>query len=105
MTDPIPRPEPLTSTTLLANIAISGLQVAVTAADIKYAQGSFDLDARAHLALADAPVLEVDGDLLDAVAQALRDVAQLDLEDIAIGADALQADMLQRLCLPALEPG
>src|SRR5512135_2919738 len=103
MTEPIPRPDPLTSTTLFSNMTIRGLQMVVAGAYIKYAQGSLNLDAGVHLAFSQAAVLKVDRDLLYAVAQPLSQVAHLNLEYIAVGANMLQSNMLQSFYLPAFE--
>src|SRR5690606_36255190 len=67
------------------------VQAPVPPPHLPRAQRRLDLDRHRHLALADAPVLEVDGDFERAVAELLRHVGHLSLEDVAVRADAVEA--------------
>ena len=77
--------------------------MSITPANLPGAPGRFQLDRHVELALADAPVFKVNGNLDQAEMQLFAQVGHLDLEAVAVAADVRQADGLQGPGPPALE--
>ena len=71
--------------------------MAVPHEDLPHAQRRFQLHAPAHLGLSQAAIGEIDRDLGGGVAQPLGDEDRLDHVDVAVGANAIQAQALRDL--------
>src|SRR3990170_1403310 len=69
-------------------------------------KGSFNLDSHGHLGLTDPSVFEIDRPFKHFVAEPLRDVGHLDLEQVSVGAHRVQGHSTQSLRTPYAEtPG
>src|SRR5690606_14127025 len=78
-------------------------QPAIPPADLPGTPGRFDLDRHIQLALADAPVFKVNGDLDQPVAEPLTQIGHFHLKAVAVAADAVQLDAQEGVALPQLK--